>query len=202
MDADAFKQVTTAIQGRIAAATGTTVHVGPLDDTEATGSSGLVLFLYRVAVNPDLRNTGHRPPPKQTEPRPTAAGAPPSPSSEADIAEIFESALPFDLFYLLSASPSPAGDDLEGLGQLGQAIQVLNDQPFFMGSLLRGELVRVSIDTVSTEELSRIWALFPTVNYRTSVIFFASPVWIDPKAPAMPGIPVVSQGYDALAISV
>src|SRR4051812_7399838 len=109
MDADAFKLVTTAIQGRIAAAAGTDVHVGPLDDTDATGS-GLVLFLYRVAVNPDLRNTGHRPPPKQREPAaPAGGGPPPPPSTQSDIAEVFEGALPFDLFYLLSASPSKGG---------------------------------------------------------------------------------------------
>ena len=43
--------------------------------------------------------------------------------------------------------------------------------------------VRVSLDPVSTEEMSRIWTLFPTANYRTSVAYVASPVWIDPDQP-------------------
>jgi hypothetical protein len=43
--------------------------------------------------------------------------------------------------------------------------------------------VRVSLETLTTEEASRIWSLFPTANYRTSVTYLATPVWIDPEQP-------------------
>jgi len=180
MDADALKQVSTALKDRIEAVVGAnTVHVGPIDDDEAANAP-LVLFLYRVAINADLRNLGHRLPAANPQDPPI----------------VYENALPFDLFYLLSASPSKADTDLEGLAQLGQAIQVLNDQPLFVGAAVSGEIVRLSIDSVGTEEMSRIWALFPTVNYRTSVIYLVTPVWIDPATPPSGAAPVVSESYD------
>ncbi len=179
MDYDAFQQVSTALKDRIETALGAqSVHVGPLDDDDAA-SADLVLFLYRVAINPDLRNLGHVVPP-------ATAQDPPA---------IYENALPFDLFYLLTASPSKVGTDLDGLGQLGRAIQALNDEPFFVGPPVRGELVRVSVDSVTTDEMSRIWTLFPTANFRTSVIYLVTPVWIDPAAPPQPAPPVVSESY-------
>jgi hypothetical protein len=45
------------------------------------------------------------------------------------------------------------------------------------------ETVRVTLEPLTTEEASRIWALFPTANYRTSIAYLATPVWIDPPAP-------------------
>jgi hypothetical protein len=44
---------------------------------------------------------------------------------------------------------------------------------------------------LSTDDSSRIWALFPTANYRTSVAYLASPVWIDPPTPEATAGPVV-----------
>jgi len=184
MKYDAFQQVSTALQERIQAALGSqTVHVGPLDDDDAA-SADLVLFLYRVAINADLRNLGHVVPP----------------ATPQDPTTIHENALPFDLFYLLTASPAKTGTDLEGLGKLGRAIQALNDEPFFVGPPLGGELVRVSIDSVTTDEMSRVWTLFPTANFRTSVIYLVTPVWIDPAAPLQPATPVVSESYGAAPI--
>jgi hypothetical protein len=40
--------------------------------------------------------------------------------------------------------------------------------------------VRVTLEPLTTEEASRIWTLFPTANYRTSIAYLATPVWIDP----------------------
>jgi len=182
MDADAFKIVTKAIVERLPGDPDT-VHVGPLDDADAK-SKDLVLFLYRVAINPDLRN-------RPREVRPLASN-----DGGANMPPPIEGALPFDLFYILSASPSDAGDDLDGLANLGRAIQSLCDEPILFGPPVRGEIVRVSLDSVTTEELNRIWSLFPTVNYRTSVVLLATPVWIDPARRRERGEPVVSESYD------
>jgi hypothetical protein len=38
--------------------------------------------------------------------------------------------------------------------------------------------------------------LFPTANYRTSIAYLASPVWIDPKLPETVGAPVVKDSLD------
>lgn len=176
MQANALETVTMAIKERLVAAIGEDsdkVYVGPLDDSDAKGAS-LVLFLYRLVPNAELRNTGHSVP----NSRPN------------DPATVYDTALPLDLYYVLTAGDSTSGGELPSLAKLGQAIQALNAQPNIVGSAVAGETVRLSLCSVSGEELSRIWQLFPQANYRTSVVYLASPVWIDPveepeQAPAV-----------------
>lgn len=151
------------------------VYVGPLDDPDALGS-GAILFLYRIAVNADLRNTQHVVPAR-------APGAP---------ATVHEGALPLDLYYLLTGGTSQTGGERDaGLLNLGFAIQALNDSPNLVGVAVEGETVRLTLDPVSSEEMSRIWTLFPAANYRTSVVYIASPVWIDPATVREPAGPVL-----------
>jgi hypothetical protein len=196
MNATALQNVSQALKDRIEAAVDAEmgreekVFVGPLDD-EAAGKSQLVLFLYRLTVNPDLRNAERQPPTRQAVNDPAGVETP----------DPVTGALPLDLHYVLTVSPQTSSDtELNGLFYLGQAIQALNDQPILVGPEVGGEIVRVSLDSVSNEEMSRVWSLFPTVNYRTSVVFLATPVWIDPKAPLEGAKPVVNENYDATPI--
>jgi hypothetical protein len=92
---------------------------------------------------------------------------------------------------LLTVSTKGAVDELSDLGLLGQAMQALNDMSELAGSAMHNEPARVTLDPVGSEEMSRIWALFPTVNYRTSVVYLVTPVWIDPATPPAGGPPVV-----------
>jgi len=153
------------------------VHVGALDDDEAQDALA-VLFLHRVATNADLRNSLHA-----------------VQSNDPATLEIHEGGLPLDLHYLLTAGNSKTGGEAPALRILGLAMQVLNDQPNLVGNLVSGETVRVTLDPVSNEEMGRIWSLFPTVNYRTSVAYLASPVWIDPATPRVEGPPVVEEPH-------
>jgi hypothetical protein len=177
VNADAVQIVTKALQDLLSPVIGT-VYVGPLDDPNASGAKAL-LFLYRVAVNPDLRNSTHVLPPANP-------GGPPT---------VFEGSLPLDLFYLLTAGDAKSGGELASLGTLGQAMQLLQGAPNLTGVPVQGETVRVTLDPISSEEMSRIWALFPTANYRTSVVYLATPVWIDPAAPVSPAAPITSELY-------
>ena len=59
------------------------------------------------------------------------------------------------------------------------------------------ETIHVTLEPLSTEESSRIWALFPTANYRTSVAYVASPVWIDPPQPEIEAAPVTTDALNA-----
>jgi hypothetical protein len=157
------------------------VYVGPLDDTDAAGAS-VVLFLYRIVANADLRNAEHRLP-----------GATPT-----DPPVVIEGALPLDLYYLLTGWTAPSGQgggELDSLRVLGCAMQALNDSANLTGLPVQGETVRLSLEPVASEEMSRIWTLFPTANYRTSVVYLASPVWVDPAAPAAPAAPVTDELY-------
>jgi hypothetical protein len=168
MSADAIFNVSQALRTRLESAVGTgKVFVGPLDDPDAKNAS-LVLFLYRIEPNASLRNQEHRvisdnPPPEVI---------------------VYDNSLPLVLHYLITVGTGPSGgdqpDDLE-LKWLGLAIRVLNDEPVLADNIFGEEPVRVSLEPVSSEEMSRIWTLFPTANYRTSLAYLASPVWIDPK---------------------
>jgi hypothetical protein len=171
---DGIYRVMHAIGTRLDAALGAgSVFVGPLDDPAASGAK-LVVFLYRVIPTPTLRNHEHRVP---------TGGVPPI--------EIYRNALALDLYFLL-ATGTIAGDGETLLRSLGKAMQALQAAPELSGSEVNQETVRLSVEPLTTEDASRIWALYPAVNYRTSVAYLASPVWIDPDVPETAG-PLVVQ---------
>lgn len=183
MSADALFRVTEAIRSRlqaalVAAGDPGSVFIGPLDDPDAAGAS-LILFLYRMVPNASLRNTEHRVP---------SASPPPPYVTHRD-------ALPLDLYYLITVGTRPGAGEEPLLRVLGFVIQALQGAPELPGAVvtpggmrisLEPDVVRVTFEPLSTDEISRIWALFPTANYRTSIAYLASPVWIDPPTLAVP----------------
>jgi hypothetical protein len=62
---------------------------------------------------------------------------------------------------------------------LGRAMQALQQVSVLTGPAVDGDQVRLTLEAVTTEELAHVWALFPNTNYRTSVVYVASPVRID-----------------------
>jgi hypothetical protein len=162
MKADAISRVSNAIKTRLDKVVGTDkTFIGSLNDPGAVGKS-LVLFLFRVVPNPDLRNVNHIGLSKDANPSRV----------------VYENALPLDLYYLLADNSTT-----EPYVPLGQALQELGGSTEITGTQVDGETVRLTIDPISNEEMGRVWTLFPTENYRTSVIYIASPVWIDPALP-------------------
>lgn len=181
MNADAIFNVTKALRDFLTAAINGNdgdVFVGPLDDQNANRAKA-VLFLYRLSVNADLRSLPHVVAAAQLTDPPT----------------IHDTSLPLDLHYLFTAGTAQTGGELEAMSTLGLAIQALNDRPALEGLPVRGETVRISIDPIGPEEMSRIWTLFPTANYRTSVVYVATPVWIDPARPPLRATPVVDERH-------
>ena len=84
---------------------------------------------------------------------------------------VFDNSLPLDLYYLVTVGTTP-GDNEEALLEiLGSAMQALQLDPELTGPAVGYEAVHVSLDPLTTEETSRIWALFPTANYRTSIAY-------------------------------
>lgn len=167
MSANAIQMVSKALQSRLAYALRkdvSEVYLGPLDDADAA-NAGAVLFLYRLATNSELRNTAHLIP-----------GSIPN-----DPPVLSKNALPLDLYYLITAGNRETGGESNSLVTLGTMLQALLDSPTLTGVDVLGETVRLTLDSVSSEEMSRIWTLFPTANYRTSVVYLASPVWIYPE---------------------
>lgn len=183
MDSTAINRVTAALKtlldDSLRAENGNaaeTVFVGPLDDAGSAGFK-MLLYLYRVAVNADLRSQRHV----------VTAALPNQPPT------IYEGGLPLDLYYLITAGTRNAGGELTDLLLLGRAMQTLNDNATLAGTAIQNEPVRVSLDPVGSEEMSRIWTLFPTANYRTSVVYLVSPVWIDPARLPASASPVTEQ---------
>jgi hypothetical protein len=187
VSANAFTAVVEAMQALLKNRSGLQdVFVGPLDDSGAR-EADLVLFLYRITVDAELRNVGHELPATQ------GANA---------AANLIEGAMPLQLHFLLTAGNRDTGGELAALGKLGRAIQIFNDTSVISGPSLGPDPVHISFDPLSSEELSRIWSLFPTVNFRTSVAYLATPVWIDPASMEEPAPRVVDDrhGYRARAL--
>jgi hypothetical protein len=158
------------------------VFIGPLDDKNEGSTpeaKDLVLFLYRIAVNAQLRNAERRVPSNHPSVPPV----------------VHTSALPLELFYLLTGGNADTGGEPNALGVLGRAMQVLNDTPELTGAAVQNDIVRLTLDPIGSEEMSRIWTLFPTANYRTSVVYVASPVWLDPETTAPSASPVVEEPH-------
>jgi hypothetical protein len=174
VQADAIQRVSNAIQNVLAAALTAAsvsggVFIGPLDDANAAGAA-LVMFLFRIVPTPDLRNADHVTLSNEPMPRPVT----------------YRGSLPVDLYYLVAAGDQSSGGEAESLYWIGLALQSLQAQGEISGSVVDGETVRLTLDPISNEEMGRVWTLFPTENYRTSVIYIASPVWIDPAAALAP----------------
>lgn len=186
MSAEAIYATTQALRARLEQALQDAqdpgaVFVGPLDDPDARGAS-LILFLYRISPNPSLRNRDHRVVPD--DPPPAAA-------------IVYTNSLPVDLHYLITVGTRDGQAEDPLLKVLGHAMRALNDEPDLVGPKVGHEPVHVSLEPHSTEEMSRIWTLFPTANYRTSVAYVATPVWIDPPQPPAGGARVVDDRLDA-----
>jgi len=184
MNADAILRVTQALGARlqqavIASGDPGTVFIGPLDDTDAVGAS-LILFLYRIAPNASLRNREHRVP--SNTPPPGVI--------------VHDNALTLDLYFLLTVGTRPGMSEEPLLRVLGFAMQALQFDPVISGAPVNQEPVRVTLEPLTTEETSRIWALFPTANYRTSIAYVASPVWIDPALPPSQAPVVIEDSLD------
>lgn len=185
MKADAILRVTEALRDRLQAALLSSgipgnVFVGPLDDADSSGAP-LILFLYRVVPSPTLRNREHR----------VVAASPPPTTI------VFHNSLPLDLYFLVTVGTTPGSSEETLLRALGFAMQELQGNPDLTGAALAHETVRVTLEPLTTDEASRIWALFPNANYRTSVAYLATPVWIDPPQAEPAARPVLQDRLDA-----
>jgi hypothetical protein len=83
-----------------------------------------------------------------------------------------------DIWYLLSIGTTSVAA-VESQVWLGRAMQALQQASVLTGPAVDGDQVRLTLEAVTTEELAHVWALFPNTNYRTSVVYVASPVRID-----------------------
>jgi hypothetical protein len=169
VSATALFDTTMAMARRIRDATGLEVHIGsPL--RREMGTARVALTLVHVQPYAALRNTPvYRAPP--------SSGPVTAPASAV-------AAIPFDLHFLVTCyrPPTPGGvapPEPGELTSLGQIIRVLHADAILSGSALPGQDVRLSPENSSPEDMNRIWGLFPEEPFRTSIVYLATPVFVE-----------------------
>lgn len=158
------------------------------------GSNRLTLFLYKVLENPDLKNAGN------TTLTTTADG------------KVVEKRKPLtlDLYYLLTAH-SGSSNLLEAHTALSRAMRVFYDNGIVQGSLLRTDpppisgppvkgltkdsVLRITLNPISMEDMTRIWSVFPDTPYELSVTYLVTPVEIESSL-TEDSAPVVDQFHE------
>src|SRR5260370_39676698 len=162
---------------------GTGVTTAALDSARSESDKGpqLNLFLYRVSSNGSL----------QSRDLPYRNGA-------GEL--INQPVLALDLHYLLTAYGNN-DDELDAQHLLAQAMSVVHEQgilnrdwiraavaadPNVAGSDLADqvELIKIAPEPMNLAELSKLWAMFPTTNYRLSTAYQCTVTLISrPHAP-------------------
>lgn len=210
----AIAAVTTALRNMLESGlnddpslSGTTVTVRPLDKARenVTGNS-LNLFLHQTSPNAAWRNMDL---PRQVHPGETSR--PP---------------LALTLNYLLTAFYGDNEDTVDTatmanrlLGShrlLGQAMAIFHDNAILDEAAVQaalpaadalenpfkqGENVRITVQPLSLDELSKLWTGFQT-QYRLSVAYEVSVVLIETRQPAVTPLPVLTIGVDNSGVAV
>ncbi|MEL6168999.1 MAG: DUF4255 domain-containing protein [Pseudomonadota bacterium] len=196
MSVDALRATTLAFQrllhsavatdpatGALTGAPNASVYIGPpLRQPEDVGNRQVSLYLFHLEPNREMRNASRYVPP---------------PADGSSLAEpASQDALALDLRYLVTAHRQAGSDEPNELRLLGQILATIQGNATLGGALLPGQEVRLTPEPYPMEELSRIWGLFPNEPYRTSMVYLASPVFVDARVLASGG-PVTSRRVDA-----
>jgi hypothetical protein len=148
----------------------------------------LTLFLYKLMPNPDLNNADRRVVPKP-DGKLAAERAP----------------LVLDAYYMLTSHASDSEHLLDAHRALSRAMRVFHDNGVLTGSLLRAHgaglglaadsVLRVTLNPITMEDMTRIWSVFPDTPYEISVTYLVTPVEIESSL-EVTGAPVVDQVHN------
>lgn len=147
------------------------VIASPADIPEEPSRAAVALYLYSIIENPELKNE-ERLRVNHTQSR--------------------RSPLSLDLYYMLTVYPvvteailDQHDNNRDAHRTLSRAMRVFYDNGILDGAMLRGGLpeteqaLRVSLNPITVEDLTRIWSVFPQSSYRPSVCYLVSPVRVD-----------------------
>lgn len=152
------------------------------------GANRLTLFLYKVLENPDFKNA----------PNPTLTT-----TNDGKLVET-RAPLTLDLYYLLTAHSGEASL-IQAHKALSRAMRVFYDNGVLQGSLLRADdpskgltadaTLRITLNPMSMEDMTRIWSVFPDKPYEISVAYLVTPVAIE-STRVQESAPVVDQFHE------
>lgn len=150
------------------------------------GESGsqLNIFLYSVRYSPAFRN----------EPLP----------GKAKNGELAYPPMPLILKYLITAYGAD-NDDISGQILLGKAMRILHDHPLLGQADLKdivpesglheqAERIRITPDTLTLDDMSKLWSSFQAAEYRLSVGYEISVVLIESERKGKAAPPVLKRG--------
>lgn len=157
----------------------------------STARNGIIdeqlnIFLYSVYYNPAFRN----------EPMPGRAknGEPAYPP------------MPLILKYLITAY-GHHDDDISGQQIMGRAMSILHDHPILSKAELKSispdsdlhrqsERIRITPDTLSLDDMSKLWSSFQSAEYRLSAGYEVSVVLIESRRTGRAPLPVLKRGRE------
>jgi hypothetical protein len=141
-----------------------------LESPKTAGDKLLTLFLYKVLESPELKNAE-----RQVVTR-----------ADGSLVER-RAPLTLDAYFLLTAHAKP--DLLNAHQALSRAMRVFFDNGVLHGSLLRAQgttrgltadsVLRITLNPITMEDMTRIWSVFPDTPYEISVTYLVTPVIID-----------------------
>lgn len=161
-----------------------------LSSPKSPNPKRLTLFLYKVLENAYLKNAE-------------------SLTHETDVISGIliqkQAPLTVDLYYLLTAHSFGTNGVLEAHKALSRAMRVFYDNGILRGSLLHTldattgltdkSVLRVTLNPITMEDMTRIWSVFPDTPYEISVTYLVTPVEIE-SARQLGTAPVVDQIHE------
>ena len=182
----AIATVTATLQNLLTAVTTTVTTKPPASARNGGTGEQLNVFLYSVAHSPAFRNA-------------------PMPHQSRD-GERSHPPLALVLKYMVTAY-GLSDDDISGQELMGKAMSLLHDHPLLGPSDIQGitpdsnlqnqvERVRITPDTLSLDDMSKLWSSFQSADYHLSVAYEVSVVLIESDRPARTPLPVLKRGED------
>lgn len=160
-----------------------------LSSPKSANPKRLTLFLYKVIENAYLKN---------------AESLTPTTDVNGQLIQ-HQAPLTVDLYYLLTAHSHGANGMFEAHKALSRAMRVLYDNGILRGSLLHTidpstglsdkSVLRVTLNPITMEDMTRIWSVFPDTPYEISVTYLVTPVEIE-SARQLGTAPVVDQIHE------
>ncbi|MEO0996613.1 MAG: DUF4255 domain-containing protein [Pseudomonadota bacterium] len=155
-------------------------------------SAQLNLFLYSTHYNPAFSNA-------------------PMPATARNGEQAFPP-MPLVLKYLITAYGAN-DDDISAHRLMGEAMSLLHDHPLIGPSDIVGitpdsglheqiERVRITPDTLSLDDISKLWTGFQSAEYRLSAGYEVSVVLIESKRRGRAAVPVLRRGAEDRGASV
>lgn len=120
--------------------------------------------------------------------------------------------LPLVLKYMITAYGAN-DDDISGQQLMGQAMSILHDHPLLGPSDIEGitpysglqrqiERIRITPNTLTLDDISKLWTSFQSAEYRLSTGYEVSVVLIESTRPGRTPLPVLKRGADDLGPDV